>query len=101
MKLADSIFGTYACDSISSQKHSNVRLAATGKLVIHLVKGKEPEAGYPRTDWGASNGGDGDKILRECLPTLEAAGISTANETILIFCNLANWDEKNHTYSDH
>lgn len=74
---------------------------ADGKVVIHVVKGKEPEAGYPRADWGSSDGGDGDKIMKECLPTLEAAGISPADETILVFCNLANWDEKAHTYSHH
>ncbi len=74
---------------------------AAGKLVIHLVRGKQPDAGYPRTSWGASDGGDGDKVLNECLPTIQAAGISPADETILVFCNLANWDEKAHTYSHH
>lgn len=42
---------------------------AAGKLVIHLVRGKESESGYPRTEWGASDGGDGGKILNECLPS--------------------------------
>ena len=74
---------------------------AKGQLVIHLVKGKEPEAGYPRTDWGRSDGGDGGKVMNECLPVLQAAGISRDRETVLIFCNLANWDEKAHTYSHH
>jgi hypothetical protein len=74
---------------------------AEGKLVIHLVTGKEPEAGYPRTAWGHGDGGDGGKIMNECLPVLKAAGISPDRETILVFCNLADWDEKAHTYSHH
>ncbi len=74
---------------------------AGGKLVVHLVRGKEPEAGYPRTEWGASDGGNGGKVMDECLPALKAAGISPAEETILVLCNLANWDEKAHTYSHH
>ena len=74
---------------------------ASSKPVIHLVKGKEPEAGYPRTAWGRNDGGDGEKIMQECVPMLKSAGISPEDETILIFCNLANWDPKSHTYSHH
>jgi hypothetical protein len=74
---------------------------AKGQLVIHLVKGKEPEAGYPRTDWGRKGGGDVGKVMKECVPVLQEAGISPDQETILIFCNLANWDEQAHTYSHH
>ena len=75
---------------------------AEGKLIIHLVKGKDPEAGYPRT-WDKGGGGEesGRKVTGECQPVLEAAGVSLNRETVVIFCNLANWDEKARTYSHH
>jgi hypothetical protein len=66
---------------------------AEGKLIIHLVKGKEPERNY--------NKPDAEKISHECNPVLEAAGISFERETVLIFCNLATWDEKAMTFSHH
>ncbi len=78
---------------------------AEGRLVIHLVKGQEPEAAFPR--WQGRNGGNtgapegGDKVKRECQPTLEAAGISYDRETVLIFCHLATWDEKARTFRHH
>jgi hypothetical protein len=64
-----------------------------GKLVIHMVKGKGPDNSYAKPD--------GDKVLAECRPALEAAGISPDRETILIFCNLATWDEKAGTFAHH
>ena len=78
---------------------------AHGKLIIHLVKGKEPEAAFP--GWKGRNGGNtgapegGDKVKRECEPTLKAAGISYDRETVLIFCHLATWDEKARTFRHH
>ncbi len=66
---------------------------AQGNLVIHLVKGREPAQDYRKPD--------GDKVVDECRPVLQAAGISFDDETILIFCNLADWDEKAHVFSHH
>ncbi len=66
---------------------------AQGKLVIHLVKGREPESDYQKPD--------GEKILGECVPTLNAAGIFPERETVLIFCNLADWNEQTKTFSHH
>src|SRR5487761_2695882 len=43
-----------------------------GKIIIHMVKGKEPESSY--------NKPDGGKVADECRPTLEAAGISMNRE---------------------
>ena len=74
---------------------------AAGKPVIYLVKGNEADSGYPRTGWGHNDGGDGGRVLKECLPVLQAAGLSPNQETILIVCNLADWDETSHTYSHH
>lgn len=64
-----------------------------GQLVIHMVKGKDPESDYQKPD--------GDKILAACGPVLNTAGIFPERETVLIFCNLANWDETNKTFSHH
>ena len=66
---------------------------ARDKLVIHLVKGKAPGKSYAKPD--------GEKIFEECRPTLEAAGISVERETVLIFCNLAEWDENHKVFSHH
>jgi len=52
---------------------------------IHLVKGRKPYSAY--------EGSSGAEIRTECLPTLRAAGINADLETIVIFCNMSNWDE--------
>ena len=73
-----------------------------GKLIIHLVKGKEPESAF--TTWPGKKSGSvegGDKVKSECRPVLDAAGISLDHETVMIFCNLANWDEKAGTFGHH
>ena len=62
----------------------NLDLAADKLLRIHLVKAPNPYAQYKP--------GDGSKIRKECLPTLKKAGINADKETILIFCNMSNWD---------
>lgn len=66
---------------------------AGSKLIIHLVKGKEPERNY--------NKPDSEKVLAACRPVLRAAGLSFENETVLVFCNLANWDATNKVFSHH
>ncbi|MDB6065754.1 MAG: hypothetical protein JWR26_1962 [Pedosphaera sp.] len=77
---------------------------ASGGLIIHLVKGKSPDSSFP--SWKERPGtGDptkgGGMVLDECRPALKADGISLDRETVLIFCNLANWDEKAKTFSHH
>jgi hypothetical protein len=74
-----------------------------GKIIFHLVKGKEPESAFPRP---LSERMTGDpiasaKVIADCRPALKAAGISFERETVLIFCNLANWDEKARTFQHH
>ena len=58
----------------------------SGQLMIHLVRGQEPYANY--------NVQSGQKIRQECLPTLTKAGIDPGKETLVIFCNMADWDEQ-------
>lgn len=56
------------------------------KLKVHLIEGAKPEAEY-----GMSSG---QEIRRECLPVLREKGIEADQETLVIFCNLARWDEE-------
>jgi len=67
----------------------NLQQDKDGLLKIHLVKGTDPYAEY--------NVKSGQKIRRECLPTLSEAGIDSNRETVVIFCNLGEWDEKTRT----
>ncbi|WAC18007.1 NPCBM/NEW2 domain-containing protein [Luteolibacter sp. SL250] len=64
-----------------------------GRPVIHVVKGEKPYASY-----GRESGGD---IRKECLPTLNAAGLDPEKETIVIFCNMANWDQATRTITQN
>lgn len=72
-----------------------VRLATDddGLLKIHLVRGQRPYAHY--------NVESGRAIREECLPTLKAAGLDANKETIVLFCNMSNWDEKAGTMSQN
>lgn len=76
---------------------------AADRLIIHVVKGKELASGYPRTREDRMSGDRvvGGKVTDECAPVLKAAGIDISNETVIIFCNLADWDEKAHTFNHH
>ncbi len=55
-----------------------------GLVKMYLVKGKRPYASY--------NVESGARIRDECAPTLKEAGIEIENETIVLFCNMSNWD---------
>ena len=56
------------------------------KLKVHLIEGQKPKA-----DYGMSSG---NEIRKECLPALKKKGINADKETVVIFCNLAQWDGK-------
>ncbi|MFT4548665.1 MAG: hypothetical protein ACI8XO_001213 [Verrucomicrobiales bacterium] len=65
---------------------------AEDKMInIHLVQGARPFADYGMQD--------GSKIRKECVPTLRKAGIDPDRETIVIFCNMANWDEEKKIFT--
>ncbi|MEZ5300885.1 MAG: hypothetical protein R3F11_09570 [Verrucomicrobiales bacterium] len=57
-----------------------------GAIRLHLVKGEADYADY--------SGNDGQRIRREAKPVLAAAGIDADKETVLIFCNLSEYDGK-------
>lgn len=64
-----------------------------GLCRIHLVRGAEPYANY--------DGKSGRKIRSECVPVLRAAGLDPDQETIVIFCNMANWDAEKRTMTQN
>jgi hypothetical protein len=77
---------------------------AGGKLIIHLVKGREPDAAYKRSGFQQNLESDASsrkRIQDASRPVLKAAGIDFDRETVLIFCNLARWDENARTFSHH
>jgi hypothetical protein len=55
-----------------------------GQMKVHLVRGRQPYAKYD-----VQSGGP---IRHECLATLRTVGIDPEKETIVIFCNMSNWD---------
>lgn len=72
-----------------------IRLATDddGLLTIHLVRGQRPYEHY--------NVSSGQAIREECLPTLKAAGIDASQETLVLFCNMSNWDPDAGTMSQN
>lgn len=64
-----------------------------GLLRVHLVRGLNDYTNYSTPS--------GSAIRKECLPTLEAAGLNPAEELIVIFCNMSNWDAEKRTISQN
>lgn len=67
--------------------------AEDGLLKVHVVKGEQPYTHYE-----VKSGGD---IRKECLPVLEKAGLNADRETIVLFCNMSNWDQEKRTISQN
>ena len=64
-----------------------------GKLIVHVVKGKEPKAVYERA-WN-----DHLRLIAgRCRPVLESAGIAPEHEAVAYICNLADWDETSREF---
>lgn len=68
-------------------------LAEDGLVRVHLVRGLKDYAEY-----AVHSGGD---IRKECLPVLEALGLKPDEETLVIFCNMSNWDPEQRTISQN
>lgn len=66
---------------------------ADGLLKVHLVKGRKPYSEY--------GGQSGSEIRTESLSTLRAAGLDPERETVVIFCNMSNWDPEKGTISQN
>lgn len=69
----------------------NLELEEDSRVVMHEVRGNHPTNHYEKKS--------GSEIRKECLPVLKQARIDADQETIAIFCNLANWDEKTLRFS--
>lgn len=67
--------------------------AEDGLLRIHVVRGDSPYADYDVQS--------GARIRRDSLPVLAAAGIDADRETVVIFCNMSNWDEETRTIAQN
>jgi heat shock protein HslJ len=68
-------------------------LAEDGLVRVHLVKGLK--------DYAAYDVRSGGEIRKECVPVLEAAGLKADEETLVIFCNMSNWDAAARTISQN
>jgi hypothetical protein len=67
---------------------------AQDKLLIHLVKGKQTVSDNAQ-GWKNRH----QTIGSECRAALKADGLSFDKETVIIVCNLADWNEKTGGYS--
>jgi hypothetical protein len=63
------------------------------QIRIHLVQGNQPYANY--------NVNSGGAIREECRPHLAQSGIDIDRETIVLFCNMSNWDPQAMTMSQN
>lgn len=64
-----------------------------GKMKVHMVKSRLP---YEKFEVQS-----GSQIRTECLPVLREAGIDPEKETIVIFCNMSNWDAEKGTINQN
>jgi len=71
----------------------NLDHAADGLINIHVVKGEQPYAHYGNPS--------GDEIRGECKTQLKAEGVDLDNETIVLFCNMANWNPETRNVSQN
>jgi hypothetical protein len=71
-------------------------LAEDGLLRLPVVKGTLKSAECSEQD-----SSDGQAIRRDCLRALQESGVDGNNETLVIFCNLAEWDPDKRTMSHH
>ena len=64
----------------------NLDLEEDELLKIHLVSGSKPYSYY--------DGASGSELRKDCVKVLAKEGIDANKETILIFCNMSNWDKE-------
>lgn len=67
-----------------------------GLLHLHMVKGT-----LKSDECSEADGKDGRDIRKDCLKALSEVGIDGEKETLVIFCNLADWDAEKRTMSHH
>jgi len=67
--------------------------ADNGKMKVHVAKSRLP---YEKFEVQS-----GAQIRTECLPVLREAGIDPEKETVVIFCNMSNWDAEKRTINQN
>lgn len=73
-----------------------LELAEDGLLKIYEVQGK-----LKSEECSEADRNDGQEIRRDSLRALRDAGVNGDQETMVIFCNLADWDPVKRTMSHH
>ncbi len=73
-----------------------LELAEDGLLQLHMVKGR-----LKSKECSESDPKDGHEIKQDCLKALREAGIDGEKETLVIFCNLADWEAETRTMGHH
>ncbi|WP_395736385.1 NPCBM/NEW2 domain-containing protein [Prosthecobacter sp.] len=73
-----------------------LELEADGLLKLHMVQGRLKSEECSEADQK-----DGREIKQDCLKVLSEAGIDGEKETMVIFCNLADWDAETRTMGHH
>jgi hypothetical protein len=67
----------------------NLELAEDGLLRLRVVRGRNPFLLY-RTE-------SGQEVRKDCAAVLQAEGLNADDETMVIFCNLSQWDAEKRT----
>ena len=73
-----------------------LELAGDGLLQLYLVQGR-----LKSEECSESDPKDGREIKQDCLKALREGGIDGEKETVVIFCNLADWDAATRTMGHH
>jgi hypothetical protein len=71
-------------------------VAADGLLNLPIARGT-----LKSEECSESDGSDGQAIRRDCVRALAQVGIDGEKETLVIFCNLADWDPEKRRMSHH
>ena len=79
-----------------SNRTIQLELAEDGLLQLHMVQGSLKSA-----ECSESDPKDGRDIKQDCLKALRGAGLDGEKETVVIFCNLADWDAGTRTMGHH
>ncbi|MGV3661808.1 MAG: NPCBM/NEW2 domain-containing protein [Prosthecobacter sp.] len=73
-----------------------LEMAEDGLLNLHLVRGR-----LKSDECSEADRKDGHEIRQDCLKTLREQGIDGEKETLVIFCNLSEWNAEQRTMSHH
>lgn len=89
MKYTQEFYAAQMASYGFGRRTVNLEIEADGLLKLRVARGPNPFASY-RTE-------SGQEIRKDCVAVLEKEGITADDETLVIFCNLATWDEQKRT----